>query len=265
MSVRFGSPRKNLSVTGSTNEDALTWAEEDAPEGACVVAEQQTEGRGRRGRTWLSEPGHSLLFSIVLRPPTGGLPLLSTAIGVGACEALRNVTKLSVMLKWPNDLVVDDRKLAGILVETRSSSDGVIAAAGLGLNLSWPGDAPPTEIAESATSISAELRRYALDDLPAGEDLLRYLLSGIERRYAQLVRGDPSDIVTTAESLSSLVGREVSVQLAGGETVSGMVTGLSRDGGLEVVAEQGQRVFVTGEVVGVRRRRANPGGPAPAN
>jgi BirA family biotin operon repressor/biotin-[acetyl-CoA-carboxylase] ligase len=250
----FGSPSKRLSTTGSTNEDALAWAEEGAPEGALVVADQQTKGRGRRGRSWLSEPGHSLLFSLVLRPATRSLPLLSTAIGVGACEALRSATRLSVMLKWPNDLVVGDRKLAGILIETRSSpGENVIAAAGLGLNLSWPGDDPPQEIASSATSVAAETRRFALADPPIGDELLRFLIAGIERRYVQLAQGDPSDIVTTAESLSSLVGREVVVRLGGGEAATGMVTGLSRDGGLEVVTDGGQKVFVTGEVVSVRR------------
>src|SRR5688500_11798602 len=94
----FGASLKLLSTTGSTNADALVWADDGAPEGALVAADQQMEGRGRRGRSWLSEPGKALLFSLVFRPPTqDSLALLSTAVGVGATEALRNLTRLSVL------------------------------------------------------------------------------------------------------------------------------------------------------------------------
>jgi BirA family biotin operon repressor/biotin-[acetyl-CoA-carboxylase] ligase len=181
--------------------------------------------------------------------------LLSTAVGIGACESLRRLTNLSVLLKWPNDLMVEDRKLGGILMESRSAADGrVVAVAGMGLNVSWEPGEMPDEIAERGTSIATEMRRSRLGDAPAREQLLGALLTGIERRFDQLLRGDVFDIVTTAESLSALVGREVVVRLPGGEDVSGMVTGLAQDGGLEVVTSAGQRVLTAGEVETVRRR-----------
>jgi BirA family biotin operon repressor/biotin-[acetyl-CoA-carboxylase] ligase len=247
----FGSPRKVLTSTGSTNADALVWADRDAPEGALVVADQQTEGRGRQGRSWLSEPGTALLFSLVLRPPDGALPLVSTAVGVGACEALRRATRLTVHLKWPNDLLVGDRKLAGILVETRLLPErDAVAVAGLGLNVSQA--ELPAAVASRATSIAAEMERSGLDEPPSREALLGEMVSGIHRRYKQLVEGGVQDLVTTAESLSCLVGREVIVRIPAAEPVSGMVTGLAPDGGLELETAAGLKVLTAGEVETVR-------------
>ena len=253
--TRYGSPRKVLGTTGSTNDDALSWASEGAPEGALVVADHQTAGRGRKGRTWLSEPGHALLFSLVLRPPsTQKLALVSTVLGVGACEALRRLTNLSVLLKWPNDLMVDDRKLAGILVETRSAPDSApVAVAGMGVNVSWGASSLPSDVARGATSVTAEMQRSGLLDPPERETLLAALVQDIERRYDQLLAGGAEDLVTTAESLSSLVGREVVVRVPAGDPVAGMVTGLAPDGGLEVVTAGGLEVLTAGEVETVRR------------
>lgn len=249
----FGAPRKDLDETGSTNDDALRWAEDGAPEGALVVAEQQTAGRGRRGRTWLSEPGHSLLFSVVLRPPARALPLVSTAVGVGVCEGVRAATRLSVLVKWPNDLVVGDRKLAGILVESRSSAGDIVAVAGVGLNLSWPEDRPPPDIEDIATSLRQESERSGLDEIPSRAVVLERVVAGIERRYRQLVGGGGADVVTTAESLSSLVGRDVVLRLPTGEEERGMVTGLSVEGGLELSTASGQVTFTSAEIETVRR------------
>ena len=253
---RLGSavPVRVLETTGSTNADALEWAEEGAPAGAVVVADHQAEGRGRKGRTWLSEPGRALLFSVVLRPKPDRVALLSTAVGVGACEAIRSLTHLSVLLKWPNDLVVEDRKLAGILVESRfSTGREPIAIAGMGMNVSWGPDALPDEIAERATSIGIEVDRVGLDDPPSRESLLAHVLAGIDRRYAQLQKGDVTDLVTTAQSLSSLIGREVVVRLPGGDAITGTATGLDEDGRLELVTPDGHRALNAGEVETVRK------------
>ena len=246
---------KVLSTTGSTNDDALAWASEGAPEGAVVVADQQTNGRGRRGRSWLSEPGKALLFSIVFRPSAPEpLALLSTAIGVGAAEALRSSTRLSVLMKWPNDLVVDDRKLGGILVETRlGAPNGQVAVAGLGINVSWDPREMPPEISQQATSVSWEMERLGLDETPSRESLLVALVDRIERRYAALAAGESDDLVATAESLSSLVGRDVVVRLPAGGEVHGLVTGLAPDGAVEVETNEGLRVLNAGEVETVRR------------
>lgn len=251
----FGASLRVLATTGSTNEDALAWADEGAPEGAVVVADQQTAGRGRRGRSWLSEPGEGLLFSIVFRPPTqDSLALLSTAVGVGAAEALRRVTRLSVLLKWPNDLVVDDRKLAGILVETKlGGPGGAVAVAGIGMNVSWDPRDMPSDISRLATSAAYEMERLGLEEPLPRESLLAALVEGIERRYAALVGGQRDDLVSTAESLSSLVGRDVVVRLPAGGDVHGLVTGLAPDGALEVETSEGLRVLNAGEVETVRR------------
>jgi BirA family transcriptional regulator, biotin operon repressor / biotin---[acetyl-CoA-carboxylase] ligase len=250
----FGSPLRALEATGSTNADALMWADQGVQEGALLVADHQTEGRGRKGRAWLSEPGRALLFSIVLRPQVEHVPLLSTAVGVGACEAIRALTHLSVLLKWPNDLVIDDRKLAGILVESRFSADAPpVAVVGMGINVSWDPAALPKEIADRATSIGTETARLGIGEAPSREAVLARVVSGIERRYRQLQGGDGVDIVTTAESLSSVVGREVVARLPGGEAVAGTVIGLADDGRLELETAFGYRVLSAGEVETVRR------------
>lgn len=249
----FGSPLRAVATTGSTNADALSWGDEGAPEGALWVADHQTEGRGRKGRTWISEPGRGLLFSVVVRPTTPeGLSLLSAAAGVGACEAIRGLTRLSVLMKWPNDLMVGDRKLAGILVETKLAQERApLAVIGIGLNLSWAGS-PPPEIADRATSIATEMDRSNLGDPPAREEVLAHLVRGIERRYRQLERGEALEVITSSQSLSSLVGRDVVVRLPSGDAIEGMVTGLADDGGLEVQTTSGLHVLTAGEVETVR-------------
>jgi BirA family transcriptional regulator, biotin operon repressor / biotin---[acetyl-CoA-carboxylase] ligase len=250
----YGGPVRVLETTSSTNLDALRWAEGGAPEGAVVVADHQTGGRGRKGRSWLSEPGRALLFSVILRPAGGNVALLSTAVGVGACEGVRSLTRLSTLLKWPNDLVIDDRKLAGILVESRfSASSSPLVIVGLGLNVSWGPAELPVEIAAGATSVATEMERSRLGDPPAREELLVHLLMNIERRYRHLMSGEAGDLVTTAESLSALVGREVVVRLPAEEVLTGTVTGLDDDGRLELETDAGYRALSAGEVETVRR------------
>src|SRR3984885_10900926 len=138
-----------VASTGSTNVDLLARAADSAlPEGQVLVAEEQTAGRGRLGRTWTSVPGASLTFSVLLRPVTvpagrgGWLPLLA---GVAVASAVRSVAGVEAVLKWPNDVLVGDRKLAGILAE--QSPDGSAVVIGIGLNVA----AAPGALPVSAT------------------------------------------------------------------------------------------------------------------
>jgi BirA family biotin operon repressor/biotin-[acetyl-CoA-carboxylase] ligase len=169
---RFGRPYTFLERSESTQRELPP----DAPEGAVVVAEHQTAGRGRLGRPWLAAPGTSLLFSINLRPtvPTPRLPELSIVAGLACAEAIRRVTGLMPDIKLPNDLLVDGRKLAGILAEARD--DRVVL--GIGINVNVPKEDLPAAVDREPTSLLAEL------GAPVDRAvLLAALLLELERRY----------------------------------------------------------------------------------
>ena len=140
---------RQFDLIDSTNRYLLDAARAGAADGTVAVAAYQTEGRGRRGRTWTALPNASLLASVLLRP--AGLPpdrrhLVTSAVSLAAVSACEEVAGFRPGLKWPNDLVVDDRKLAGVLAEI----DGDAIVTGLGMNLNWPAE----ELPESAVSVN---------------------------------------------------------------------------------------------------------------
>ena len=175
---RFGRPYRFLERCESTQRELPA----DAPEGAVVAADEQTEGRGRLGRTWVAAPGTSLLFSVNLRPPVQAprLPELSIVAGLATAGAIRQVTGLLPEIKLPNDLLVEGRKLAGILAEARE--DRVVL--GLGVNVNVPPEDLPKEVDREPTSLLTELGR-AVDRAP----LLAAILFELERRYDAWVAG----------------------------------------------------------------------------
>lgn len=149
--MEIGRPHLHHRVTGSTNSDARELAAAGAPSGALVTSEEQTAGRGRQGRPWSTPAGSALAYSFVLRrevvPPTT-LPL---QVGVAVCEAVEDLGVGRALLKWPNDVWIDGRKCAGVLVESRPQHGW--AVAGIGLNLSIAPDEFPPELRGRATSI----------------------------------------------------------------------------------------------------------------
>jgi BirA family biotin operon repressor/biotin-[acetyl-CoA-carboxylase] ligase len=148
---RFGRPYRYLERCESTQRELAA----DAPEGAVVVAEEQTGGRGRLGRRWLAAPKTSLLFSLNLRPAveTARLPELSVVAGRACAEAIRAVTRLEPEVKLPNDLLVAGRKLAGILAEARENR----VVLGIGINVNVPPDELPRGVDTEPTSLLVEL------------------------------------------------------------------------------------------------------------
>jgi BirA family biotin operon repressor/biotin-[acetyl-CoA-carboxylase] ligase len=164
---KLGRPLMYEPVTGSTNDNALLAARSGAPHGSLFVTDQQTAGRGRRGNAWLAAPGESLLFSVLLRPELelAQASALTLAVGLALRDAIGPLLKDVTQIKWPNDLYVNERKLAGILVESQLQGErlqGVVV--GVGLNVSSR-DFPP-EIAARATSLAllgaADVEREAL-------------------------------------------------------------------------------------------------------
>lgn len=253
-SARFGSPVRALATTGSTNSVALEWAAQGAPEGALVVADHQSAGRGRLGRAWLSSPGCCLLFSLVLRPaaPLDDLGALPVAVGVAAAEAVARCARVATGLKWPNDITVDGRKLGGILVESRTSGPGPAAVvAGVGINVGWRAEDIPADIGGRATSIAAEA-----GTAPGRAELLGEILAALEDLYpASLDEAWAAAVARAHEARSELIGREVAVRLGAGGVVSGRAVRVLASGALEIDA--GRAVIVgSGEVEAVRQAGA---------
>jgi BirA family biotin operon repressor/biotin-[acetyl-CoA-carboxylase] ligase len=239
-----------IARTGSTNADLLAAAAAGAPAGAVLAAEEQTSGRGRLDRSWQSEPGAALTFSVLLRPAAvpaasrGWLPLLT---GVAVATALRARTGLDVSLKWPNDVLCGGAKLAGILAEL--TADAVVV--GIGLNVTSRREELPVA---QATSLSLQ---GATD--PDREDLLTAIAAELEYWYWRWADGPPpgdaENCGLRAEYLRfcSTVGRDVRVELPGGGILAGRASDVDATGRLLVTTAGGVTEAVSaGDVVHVR-------------
>lgn len=207
-------------VVDSTNIQARKWAREGAPHGAVVVAGTQTAGRGRRGRGWDSAPGAGLWLSIVLRPaiPDSGWPLLPLAAALAGADACRTVTGADVLIKWPNDLVLDGRKIAGLLVER----EGGAAVMGIGINVRQRLDDFAPDLRERAGSLDMLTGQPV--SLPALEAAL---LAEIERRV------DNMDFLDEYAARCATIGAKVRV-LAVNDTYTGVAEGIDETGALLV-------------------------------
>ncbi len=175
---------------GSTNDAAASLADEGAPEGCVVAANAQSSGRGRFGRSWASPPGAGLYVSAILRPSREALPLVTIAAGVAVAEGVQAASGLNPCVKWPNDVYVGVRKLAGILAEGGTSPAGVDhVVLGFGINLR-PAAFPP-DVAARATSIESELGRGVDRGLVLAE-----CLAALANRYHALENGASEAVIT---------------------------------------------------------------------
>jgi BirA family biotin operon repressor/biotin-[acetyl-CoA-carboxylase] ligase len=219
----LGTPRLHLRATGSTNERAreLAWA--GAPHGTLVTASEQTAGRGRQGRTWAAPPGRALLMSLVLREHG---PLLSLAAAVAVCD----VAGPQARIKWPNDVLLGDRKVAGILAEGRPQEGWLVL--GIGVNVAVREADLPPEVRPIAASLGLE---------PAAvEGVLERLLAALQDRCAQ----GPADLLADYAALDALRGREISWRAG-----HGVAAGIDAEGRLLVDPPDGARVALSaGEV-----------------
>lgn len=233
-----------VAETGSTNADALDLARLGAPEGLVLVADHQTAGRGRLGRTWTAPPGSSLLCTVLLRPPAAVAELATTAAALAMAAAVTATTGVEPRLKWPNDLVVDDRKLAGVLAEADwADPAGPAVCVGVGVNCNWPEEVP------------AELagRLVALNHLTGREVDRRALLDAYLAALADRYPIDPAALLDEWRARSATLGRRVRVELPDGTTVEGTAAGVTDGGHLVVDADGGgRRTFAAGDVVHLR-------------
>lgn len=246
--TRFGDLR-HLDEVDSTNRYLLDEARRGASEGIVAVADHQTAGRGRLGRTWEAPPRASLLVSVLVRPdlePTRS-HLATMAAGVAMVEAVWLVAGFTPSLKWPNDLVVGDRKLAGMLSEAELR-DGRLDAlvVGVGVNVNW--DEFPPELAETAVACNQVAGRPV--DRAA---LLGAFLERLDDRYATLLRpGGDEAVLGEYRRRCSTIGREVRVELAGDEQLVGTATAVDAAGRLEVETPDGVTLVAVGDVVHLR-------------
>ena len=256
LSGRWGRPLTYLDSTDSTNERALELLREGAPEGALVVADHQTSGRGRRGRTWESPAGSGLLFSLVLRPDSSeGLEILTTAVGVAVAESLEETTGVETQVKWPNDVVAGGRKLAGVLVESRLSSSAIEGTvAGVGLNVSWPADEGDAQELK-ATSLVLLHEIDSSVHVPGRAALLAAVVRKFEDVYAILSSRDGrADVVERATERSSVLGRDVVVRFGDGSSLEGEAVALTPSGGLTVETARRRETLRVGEIEQLRAR-----------
>jgi BirA family biotin operon repressor/biotin-[acetyl-CoA-carboxylase] ligase len=256
-----------VAETESTNNDVMALARDGAGEGVVVVADHQTGGRGRQGRRWVAPAGSSLLVSVLLRPPARLAGAVGITAAVALAEAVEATTGCVAGLKWPNDLVVDGRKLAGILAEAdwppgitasggwRSPAphDRLPVVVGMGLNVNWsrpgaPGGEVPDDVAEVAT---------ALDQLVGAEvdrvGLLVALLRQLDLRYTSLVQArSTAAVLDLWRQRSATLGQRVRIDL-GADDVEGTAVDVTDEGHLVVETLEGpRRTFAAGDVVHLR-------------
>ena len=245
----FGKRVLHFFKTDSTNRVAMELGFAGEPEGIVVMAEEQTAGRGRAGRSWHSEKGTGLYVSILLRPrlAPAQAPLLTMLAGISAREAVRAVTDVTPELKWPNDLLLNGKKLGGILTEMHAEPSAVrFVVVGIGINANQ--EKFPSELASIATSLRKECGRITFR-----LELLVRLLSQFESDYAQFLSEGASFVVERFQKVSDFAkGRGVRVD-TGVESYVGTTAGLSPEGLLLVKRENGQpTTVIAGDVTEVR-------------
>ena len=262
---RLGRPVLYFPRTGSTNDVAHERAAAGAAEGLLVIADEQTAGRGRLDRRWWAPPGSSLLMSLLLRPalPPDRAGQLTMCLGLAAVEAIEAVTGLRPALKWPNDLLLEGRKLGGMLTELRLDGERLAyAVLGLGVNVNVAFDEgrtderrttdssfvirPSSELADTAISLSMVLGREV--DRVA---LLAALLARCEAWYERALAGESPHAAWAARL--DTVGRRVTVATTTG-SVAGMAVGVTPEGALLVRGDDAaEHVIWSGDVTALRR------------
>ena len=235
--ARRGRPARVVPRTGSTNDDARAWAREGGATGAVIIADAQESGRGRQGRSWSTPPGETLAMSVILRPrvaPTD-LPPIALVAGLAARSAIADRVPFPVRLKWPNDVVIDRKKIAGILVEGAIAGAGVEhVVVGIGINVRRA-SFPPELI---ATSLALE----GATDLDRGT-LALAVLDALDAELAAWL-GDPGAIGKRLQPHDALVGRSVVLE----NGVSGVADGIADDGRLRVRVDDRVLFAHAGEV-----------------
>jgi BirA family biotin operon repressor/biotin-[acetyl-CoA-carboxylase] ligase len=221
-----------METAGSTMDEAFRRGMEGAVEGTLVCAEAQTKGRGRLGRGWVSPKGKGIYCSLILRPKfaPGQMPQLTLMTAVALAEAIQKATRVHALIKWPNDLLVGNQKLAGILTELRAETDQIkFVVIGMGLNVNTDGNHLPPEATSLKKETGAHVNRIAL---------LQEILLSLEAWYGVLKRKGPPAIIDEWKKRSATLKKRVRVSDNSG-TIEGMAMDLDADGGLLIRQDSG--------------------------
>jgi len=237
-------------TVSSTNTIAAELAEKDEVEGAVVIADRQERGRGRLGRCWVSPPGVNIYMSILLRPEIEPkhMTLITIMDAIACTLALRRVTGLNVTIKWPNDLMVSDKKLGGILTEMRIALNRIkYAITGIGINVNMDSDALPDIIKDVATSVKMETGM-----LHSRPEIIIEILNEIDHWYRILKEKRKMELLSQWKELTSTLGRKVKIIL-GKETLTGVAESIDGEGMLVVKLPSGaSRVIRDGDLTILR-------------
>ncbi|HSS20236.1 MAG TPA: biotin--[acetyl-CoA-carboxylase] ligase [Pyrinomonadaceae bacterium] len=233
----------------STNQELAKRAVAGAAEGLCIVAAEQTAGRGRLQRTWISPKNAGLYFSILLRPqfPHESWPLLTLMAAVAVHDALLEACALQTDIKWPNDILANEKKLCGILAETIETTNGRAVAIGIGVNLTR--ESIRAELEQTATSVE-----HVLGKTFAANVLLKGLLPALVKHYTALGKADGAESIIREWCARSSYSEGKLVKVSEtNEEFAGITRGLERDGALRVETSTGEiRVVRAGDVTSVR-------------
>jgi len=238
----FGNKIYSFDTIDSTNNCAKAVAGCGATEGTVVIAEQQTLGRGRLGRPWIANPNENLMFSVILRPaiPPDQLNVLPLYVAVAVAQSAEQVTGMEVECKWPNDLMIRGKKFSGILIEGSVKQNKVeYVVIGIGINVNQREF--PADLAARATSLRLELNRE-IDRV----ELFREILHSLENHYTRISTHGFDSVLPLWLQRTKMLNRPVSV-LQQGQTITGVMKGLSPQGGLVVLADGMEKVLVAGD------------------
>ncbi|MFI5251059.1 MAG: biotin--[acetyl-CoA-carboxylase] ligase [Bacteroidota bacterium] len=239
----FGKIFHNFQTIDSTNIYAKALAQTGGQHGTLVITEEQTSGRGRMGRIWKSEKGKNLTFSIIVHPtiPSEKFGIISLMAGIAVTETIQSITGLSVLCKWPNDVLLNRKKVCGILCEGIFPLDKPpVVVIGIGINVNQREF--PHELRESATSLLLESGK----DFDRTE-ILGQVLSSLERWYDALETGETEKIISAWRAQNYLLGKEITID-HNGKHIKGVAGDISEDGGLLLQAEGQEIKVIAGDI-----------------
>jgi len=226
--------------TGSTNDEALAWAEKGAEDGSLVVADRQTAGRGRMGRTWITQPGAALAFSLVFKPQPqemNHLQLFSPLGALGVALALEDHYGLHPQVKWPNDVLLEQEKVCGVLAEASWSGENLAGVVlGIGINVAPTSVPPASQLIFPATSLERKLG-HAVNRF----DVLKYVLAALFEWRKHLADGS---FVRAWQDRLAFKGERVRIEQEGRPEIEGTVTGILPDGRLALQGLLGEALSV---------------------